>query len=230
MTKKIKIYVDGPEISEIKKFLIYDGFTFNPSLFKKLGAKDYLLFTKEILNETKDKPVSIEVFADDEENCYQQAKKIASLSNKIYVKIPISYTNGKSTNKLIKRLTNEGLLLNITAIFTLDQVKEIIKSLGTEKHILSIFSGRIYDIGLNAFQIFKNISDFAHENSNCETLWASCRMAYDIKSASESGGDIITMTPSHIKKMKLFGKSPSEYSLDTVKGFYQDAKAAGFKI
>ena len=231
MTKnKIKVFVDGPEISEINEFLNLDGFTFNPSLFKKLGAKDYLGFTKEILAETKNKPVSIEVFADDEENCFNQAKKIASLNKNVYVKIPITYTNGNSTKNLIKKLSGEGILLNITAIFTLDQVKEISSSLEDKRHILSIFSGRLYDIGVDAFEVFKDITSFAHNNTKCETLWASCRMAYDLKSAEEAGGDIITMTPQFIRKLKLFGKNPSEYSLETVKGFFNDAKKAGYKI
>ncbi len=226
----IKVFVDGPEISEINKFLNLDGFTFNPSLFQKLGAKDYLGFTKEILAETKNKPVSIEVFADDEENCFNQAKKIASLSKNIYVKIPITYTNGNSTKNLIKKLSSEGILLNITAIFTLDQVKEISSSLEDKSHILSIFSGRLYDIGVDAYEVFKDICSFAHNNTKCQTLWASCRMAYDLKSAEKGGGDIITMTPQFIKKLKLFGKNPCEYSLDTVKGFFNDAKKAGYKI
>ena len=227
---KIKIFVDGPEILEINEFINLDGFTFNPSIFKKLGAKDYLSFTKDILAKTKNKPVSIEVFADDEENCLNQAKKIAKLSKNIYVKIPIIYTNGSSTKNLIKKLSDDGMLLNITAIFTLDQVKDISSSLGNNNHILSIFSGRLYDIGINGFEIFKNITSFAHNHTKCETLWASCRMPYDLKLAQESGGDIITMSPSFIRKLKLFGKSPSEYSLETVKGFFNDAKKAEYKI
>ena len=226
----IKIYIDGAKLDEIKDFMKYDGFTFNPSLFKKLGAKDYLDFTKKIISETKNKPVSIEVFADDEDTCYTQAKIINKLNKNIFVKIPITYTNGKSTKILIKKLTDEGVKLNITAIFTLNQIKEIIDVVKSSDHILSIFSGRIYDIGLDASKIFKTISNFVHENSKCETLWASCRMAYDLISAQKSDADIITMTPGLVKKIKNFGKSPEEYSLETVKNFYNDAKDAGFKL
>ena len=100
----------------------------------------------------------------------------------------------------------------------------------TKGNILSIFSGRLYDIGIDAFEVFRDITSFAHNNTKCETLWASCRMAYDLKSAEEAGGDIITMTPQFIRKLKLFGKNPSEYSLETVKGFFNDAKKAGYKI
>ena len=228
--RNIQIYIDGAKLDEIKNFKEYDGFTFNPSLFKKLGAKDYLTFTKEIINETKDKPLSIEVFADDEDSCFKQAKIISKLSNFIYVKIPITYTNGKTTKNLIKRLAGEDIKLNITAIFTLNQIKEIISEVQSSDHILSIFSGRLYDIGLDAGEIFKTISNFVHENSKCETLWASCRMAYDLITAEKSNADIITMSPSLAKKVKNFGKTPEEFSLDTVKTFYNDAKDSGFKF
>ena len=119
---KTKIYIDGPSVDEIKNFLNYDGFTFNPSLFKKLGATNYLEFSKKIIKETKDKPISIEVFADDHDTCFDQAKKINALGSNIYVKIPITYTNGKSTIKLIEKLSNDKVKLNITAIFTLNQI------------------------------------------------------------------------------------------------------------
>ena len=228
--RKIKVYVDGPNIDQIKSIDNVDGYTFNPSLFKKLGAKDYLEFTKNILKYTSDKPVSIEVFADDEENCYRQSKIIKDLSKNIYVKIPITYTNGSSTKKLIDRLTKENIKLNITAIFTLQQVKTVLDSLKNSKNILSIFSGRIYDIGLDAEKIFSEISDYVHANSSCETLWASCRMAYDLITATKCRADIITMSPDLIKKLKNFGKTCEDYSIETVKTFYQDAKESGFKI
>ena len=228
--RNIKIFIDGAQLSEIKNFEKYDGFTFNPSIFKKLGAKDYLEFTKEIIKETKDKPLSIEVIADDEDSCFKQAKIISKLNNNIFVKIPITYTNGKTTKNLIKKLVNESIKLNITAIFTLNQIKEIISEVQSSDHILSIFSGRLYDIGLDAGEIFKTISNFVHENSKCETLWASCRMAYDLITAEKSNADIITMSPSLAKKVKNFDKTPEEFSLDTVKTFYNDAKDSGFKF
>jgi len=227
---KINIYVDGPTINEIPNFLKYDGFTFNPSLYRKLGAENYLDFSKKILEKTKNKPVSIEVFSDDFENCYAQAIKIKELSSDIYVKIPITYTNGDSTIDLIKKLSDEGVKLNITAIFTLDQIKKILGEIKNNKHILSIFSGRIYDIGLDAGELFREMSSYIHENSKCLSLWASCRMAYDLVTAEKAGGDIITMAPSFIEKLSLFGKKPEDFSLETVKGFFNDAKKANFKI
>ena len=135
----IKIYIDGAPLNEIKNFLKYDGFTFNPSIFKKLGAKNYIEFAKEIIKETKNKPLSIEVIADDEESCFNQAKIISKLSNSIFVKVPITYTNGKTTKNLIKKLADEGIKLNITAILTLKQIKEIISEVHSSNHILSIF-------------------------------------------------------------------------------------------
>lgn len=228
--RKVKIYVDGPDINEIKNFLNFDGFTFNPSLFKKLGATNYMEFSKQIIQETNNKPISIEVFADDHDTCFDQAKKINALGKNIFVKIPITYTNGKSTIELIKKLSDQNIKLNITAIFTLDQIKNILNEIKEKQHILSIFSGRIYDIGLDAAYLFKEMSDYIHDNSNCFSLWASCRMAYDLITSEKSGADIITMTPNLVKKISLFGKSPEEFSLDTVKGFYDDAKKAGFKI
>ena len=228
--RKVKIYVDGPDINEIKNFLNFDGFTFNPSLFKKLGATNYMEFSKQIIQETNNKPISIEVFADDHDTCFDQAKKINALGKNIFVKIPITYTNGKSTIELIKKLSDQNIKLNITAIFTLDQIKNILNEIKEKQHILSIFSGRIYDIGLDAAYLFKEMSYYIHDNSNCFSLWASCRMAYDLITSEKSGADIITMTPNLVKKISLFGKSPEEFSLDTVKGFYDDAKKAGFKI
>ena len=138
--------MDGPSIDQIRDLQNVDGYTFNPSLFKKLGAKDYIKFSETILKETKNLPVSIEVFADDEESCFKQAKIIHNLGTNIYVKIPITFTNGKSTAQLIKNLVNEKIKLNITAIFTFEQIKEIFDIVKDTNTILSIFSGRIYDI------------------------------------------------------------------------------------
>mgnify|MGYP000559386639 FL=1 len=134
--KKIQIHIDGANNNEIKKYFNHvNGFTFNPSLFRKLGVKNYIGYTKTLLNLTKKKPLSIEVFADDEKNCLHQAKKISEISKNIYVKIPITYTSGKSTKKLIEKLSQLNIKLNITAIFTLDQIKEIYPVIKNKKHI-----------------------------------------------------------------------------------------------
>ncbi len=225
----MKLYADGPTLDEINTLEV-DGYTFNPSLYKSLGAEDYLKFSDKISKKIRSKPISIEVIGDSHEDCFRQAKIIDKIADNIWVKIPISFTNGKTTKKLINDLVNEGIKLNITAIFTLEQIKEITEIIKDSNCILSIFSGRIYDIGQNAELKFSEMTNFIHENSNCKSLWASCRMTYDYITAKNCNADIITMSPSLINKMKLFNKDPIEYSKETVLGFFNDSKKAGFKI
>jgi transaldolase len=208
----MKLYADGPTFDEIKIMDgEVDGYTFNPSLFRKLGANDYLEFSKKISQTIQSKPISIEVIGDTHEDCLRQAKVLNKISDNIWVKIPISFTDGSTTKNLVKNLIEEDIKLNITAIFTIDQLKEIIDIVKNSNCILSIFSGRIYDIGSDAKLKFTE-------------------MSYDYFTAKESTADIITMSPTLIKKMKLFNKDPVEYSKETVIGFYDDAKKAGYKI
>ena len=181
----MKIFLDGPDLKQIKSIKKIDGYTFNPSLFKKLGAKDYLNFTKLILKKTSNKDLSIEVIGDNYSSCYRQALKIAKINENIRVKIPITYSNGTSTKKLLKDLVKKKIKLNITAIFTLNQIKEVLPILKNTSSILSIFSGRLYDIGIDAAEKFMIMSNYVHRNSKCKTLWASCRMAYDIRTAKK---------------------------------------------
>jgi len=224
--------MDGPQLNEINKDynIEIDGYTFNPSLFKKNGAKDYLGYSKEILSICSNKPVSLEVFADDKSGMIEQGMKLHSLSKNVYVKIPITFTNGESTISVIEELLKQNVKLNITAIFTLDQIKKIIKTVQNSESILSIFAGRIYDCGVDAKQKVKEMNEFIKENSKCKSLWASTRMPYDFVTATEINTDIITMQISHIEKLKMFGLELSDYSLKTVKQFYEDAKSSGFKI
>ena len=232
MEKTIKLYMDGPKLDEINKDynIEIDGYTFNPSLFKKNGAKDYLGYSKEILSMCSNKPVSLEVFADDKSGMIEQGMKLHSLSENVYVKIPITFTNGESTTSVIEELLKQNVKLNITAIFTLDQIKKIIKTVQNSESILSIFAGRIYDCGVDAKQKVKEMNEFIKKNSKCKSLWASTRMPYDFVTATEIKTDIITMQISHIEKLKMFGLELSDYSLKTVKQFYEDAKSSGFKI
>ena len=232
MKKTIKLYMDGPKLNEINKDynIDIDGYTFNPSLFKKNGAKDYLGYSKEILSMCSNKPVSLEVFADDKSGMIEQGMKLHSLSENVYVKIPITFTNGESTNSVIEELLKQNVKLNITAIFTLDQIKKIIKTVQNSESILSIFAGRIYDCGVDAKQKVKEMNEFIKNNSKCKSLWASTRMPYDFVTATEIKTDIITMQISHIEKLKMFGLELSDYSLKTVKQFYEDAKSSGFNI
>ena len=229
---KTKLYFDGPNLDEINlDFGIQvDGYTFNPSLFKKNGATDYIEYSKKILEKCSNKPVSLEVFADDENSMIDQGKKLNNLGKNVFVKIPITYTNGDSTLKVIQNLLDENVKLNITAIFVIDQVKEILQAIKNSETIISVFAGRIYDCGIDAKKEMMNINKLIKENSKCQSLWASTRMAYDYIAAQETGTDIITMQISHIKKLKMIGMNPKEYSLKTVKQFYEDAKSSGFKI
>ena len=229
---RIKLFLDGPKIDEInQKYEIdIDGYTFNPSLFKKNGAKDYLNYCNEILKTCKNKPVSLEVIADDEENMLKQGRKLSQLSDNVYVKIPIVFTNGKSTLNVIKKLSQEGIKLNITAIFLIEQIELILKDIKETKTILSIFAGRLYDSGIDAKVKMNEMNKYVHENSNCQTLWASTRMVFDYIQAAEINTDIITMQIDHLKKMELFKLDPMDYSIKTVKQFFDDATESGFKF
>ena len=229
---KIKLFADGPNLKEISQDfgINIDGYTFNPSLFKKNGAVDYLKYSKEILKLCSDKSVSLEVFADDENSMINQGEILSKLGSNVFVKIPISYTNGSSTIKVIENLLNKNIKLNITAIFLLEQIQDIIEAVKDSNSILSIFAGRIFDCGIDAKREMTIINKFIKDNSKCQSLWASTRMAYDHITAQEVKTDIITMQTSHIKKLKMFGTNPKEYSLKTVKQFYEDAKSSGFRI
>ena len=206
------------------------GFTFNPTLFKSLGVKDYLDYSKEVQRNSNGLPISLEVIGDNYEDMVSQGKILSSLGDNVYVKIPITYTSGNSTLDVISTLSKEGVNLNITAIFTMKQIEKILPSIQTTNSIISVFAGRIYDVGIDAKIIMREMASYIHENSKCSLLWASPRMHFDAISAQDTGCDIITMTSSMYKKMSLIGKSPEQFSLETVKMFYDDAIASGYKL
>ena len=228
----IQLYADGLNLDEFGKDygIEIDGYTFNPSIFRKNGAKDYLEYSKKLVSKSENKPISLEVFADEKNQMINQAKTLSSLSNNIYVKIPITFTNGKFTTDVLIEMVKLKIKLNITALFTIDQIKEILPHLKNTNSILSVFAGRIFDCGKDANKDMKDICDFVIANSNCKVLWASPRMAYDYINATNCGAEIITMQLSQIKKLKMFTKKLEEYSLDTVKQFYKDAKESGYKL
>ena len=229
---KIQLYADGLNLEDFNQDynIEIDGYTFNPSLFKKNGAKDYLDYSKKILEKSNNKPVSLEVFADDEKNMISQAKILNKLGKNVYVKIPVTFTNKQPTIKVLKDLVDSKIKMNITAIFTIDQVKNILPVLKDSDTILSIFAGRIFDCGINAIEIMQLINERVHKDSKCKTLWASPRMSYDYINAISTGTDIITMQKSQIKKLSMFNKKLEEYSLETIKTFYEDAKSCGYKL
>lgn len=225
----IKIFVDGPSLQEMAT-LDVQGYTFNPTLFKSLGVKDYLEHCKLVVEMSKGKPVSLEVIADETGEMIRQARILSGLGDNINVKIPITHCDGKSTLPVIINLIEDGMNLNVTAIFTFEQVETILPFIKNTKSIISVFAGRLYDIGVDAMKVAKEIAEFVHKKSNCKVLWASPRQVYDIFNAIDARCDIITMTPSLINKLSLFNKTPKEYSLDTVKMFFEDAKNAQYEF
>ena len=231
---KIAIYADGANIQEMKHEYakgIVKGFTTNPTLMKKAGIKSYSAFSKEVLREIPDLPISMEVFADDFEIMGKEAREIASWGNNVYVKIPISNTKGESSIPLIKCLSDEGLKLNITAMFTLEQVESVLKVLKLEtQNIVSIFAGRIMDAGVDAEVIMKKASELCKKSGKAKLLWASCREVFNIVQADRCNVDIITVTNDILAKLKNLGKDLNQYSLETVQMFARDSKALGFSV
>ena len=229
-----KIFCDTAELNTIRKFdkkKIVRGFTTNPSLMRNAGAKNYSKYSKKILKISKKKPVSLEVFADDIKNMRKQAIMINSWGNNVYVKIPVTNSKGNFSGKIIKRLSDKGFKLNITAVYTVNQVKKIVKCLNKDSHsIISIFSGRMADVGKDPVPIIQKSVKITKRMKKIKILWASTREAYNYMQANDSKCEIITMPPKIIDKISKFGKSFSMLTLDTVKTFYKDASEANFKI
>tara|TARA_B100000519_G_C14260974_1_gene447963 strand:- start:17294 stop:18001 length:708 start_codon:yes stop_codon:yes gene_type:complete len=230
----IKLFADGADkegIMEMYENPIIDGFTTNPTLMKLAGIKDYIEFAKDILKEIKDKPVSFEVFADELSEMQRQAFEIASWGSNVYVKIPICNTKQQSTETIIKALSSENVKLNITAILSLEQVRTVADSLNTEQSaFVSVFAGRIADTGRDPIPYMIEALKILEPIPKAELLWASPREVLNVYQAQEIGCHIITATNNILKKLSLFNKNLNEYSLDTVKMFYNDATKAGYKI
>ena len=231
---KTKIFCDIAELEQIRKFnkkKIVKGFTTNPSLMKKAGAKNYKTYSKEILKICPNKPVSLEVFADDHTNMKNQALKINTWGKNVYVKIPVSNSKGVFMGKLIKELNNLNIKLNITAVYSSAQTKKILKLLNKKsKVIISIFAGRMADKGKDPLPIFKKSISATKRYKNIDILWASTREAYNFLQAKELKCNIITMPPKVIDQISSFGKSFNSLTLDTVKGFLKDSKKSNFRI
>ena len=231
---KTKIFCDIADLRLIKKFekkKIVQGFTTNPSLMRKAGAKNYQLYSKKILNICKKKPVSLEVFADDLKSMTKQGLSINSWGKNIYVKVPIVNTKNKFTGKVIKKLNNQNIKLNITAVYTAEQTKKILKFINKKtKVIISIFAGRAGDTGKDPIPELKKSIKLAKNYKNVEILWASVREPYNYLQARELGCHIITIPPSIIEKIENFGKTYKKLTVETVKGFLNDSKKSKFKI
>ena len=229
-----KIFCDIAEINQIKKFnkkKIVKGFTTNPSLMRKAGAKDYKSYAKKILKVCPNKPVSLEVFADDYINMKKQALKINIWGKNIYVKIPVVNSKGVFMGKVIKELNNQNIKLNITAVYNAHQTKKILKLINKKtKVLISIFAGRAGDTGKDPVPEFKKSVMFSKKFKNVEILWASVREPYNFLQAKQLSCHIITVPPSIIQKIEKFGKSFDQLTKETVQNFLSDSKKSRFKI
>ena len=231
---KTKIFCDNADLKIIKDYnnkSIVDGFTTNPSLMRLAGAKNYKGYSLKILKICKKKPISFEVFADDLKGMLKQAYEINSWGKNVFVKIPVVNSKGKFTGSVIKELSNNGVKLNITAVYTFEQTRMIYKNLSKKtRSIISIFAGRMADKGKDPLPIFKKSISLTKKNKNIEILWASTREAYNYTQAKQIYCNIITMPPKVINLINGFGKSFKSMTLDTVKGFLKDSKKSKFNL
>jgi len=230
----VKLFADGANVKRMVEMYanpIIAGFTTNPTLMRKAGVSDYEGFAREVLSTVKEKPVSFEVFSDDFGEMEAQALKIASWGENVYVKIPVTNTRQESSVRLIERLSKAGIKLNVTAMLTAGQVSEVLPALARgPASFVSIFAGRIADSGIDPVPIMKEALAMLKSQPKTELIWASPRELYNVVQASQIGCHIITATDDVLKKLPLLGKDLLTFSLDTVKMFYDDAKAAGYRI
>ena len=231
---KTKIFCDIAELDKIRIFnkkKIVKGFTTNPSLMRKAGAKDYRSYSKKILKICKNKPVSLEVFADENNEMKKQAIQINTWAKNVYVKIPVVNSKGKFMGKIIQDLNNQNIKLNITAVYSANQTKKILNKINKKtKVIISIFAGRAADTDKDPVPEFKKSILLAKKFKNVEILWASVREPYNYLQAKQLGCHIITIPPSTIEKIENFGKSFDQLTKETVKAFLVDSNKSNFKI
>lgn len=232
---KIKLFSDGADkasMLEMAKNPMISGLTTNPTLMKKAGVTDYPAFCKDILSQIKDKPISFEIFADDLPTIKKQAEEIAKWGKNVYVKIPVTNSEGVSTLSLVKELTQKGISLNITAILTLNQVHQVCEALkGGAPSVVSVFAGRVADTGRDPMPLMMASRELcAAAGDQCELLWASTREVFNIVQAELAGCAIITVPPDILKKLNMLNQDLTSLSLDTVKMFKKDAESAGFKL
>ena len=231
---KIKIFCDIADLNLIKKFnkkKIVTGFTTNPSLMRKAGAKDYKLYSKQILKVCRKKPISLEVFADDNNSMIKQGIIINTWGKNVYVKVPVVNSKNQFTGKVIKKLNDKNIKLNITAVYTAKQTQKILKQINKKtKVIISIFAGRAGDVGKDPVPEFLKSLKMAKRFKNVEILWASVREPYNYIQAKQLGCHIITIPPSIIEKIQKFGKSFNQLTTETVKAFLTDSKKSKFRI
>ncbi|MFA6938163.1 MAG: transaldolase [Treponema sp.] len=231
---KVALYADGADkdamIAEYKKGYV-KGFTTNPSLMKKAGVTDYVTFAKAVVEAIPDLPLSFEVFGDDFDTMEKEAKVISALGKNVFVKIPVMLTNETSTVPLIKKLSEQGIQMNVTAIFTVGQVRGAVAAFAPNtKNIISVFAGRLADSGIDPIPVMTKTAKICRSKPGTMSLWASTREVYNIVEADECKCDIITVPNSVLAKLPTLGKSPMEGSKDTVLTFAKDIKDLGFSI
>jgi len=231
---QIKIFADGADkksMLELYHHPLVKGFTTNPSLMYKAGVKNYTAFARDILKVIQGRPISFEVLSDDFSEMESQALKMASWGENVYVKIPVINTQGESSADLIHKLANAGVKQNITALLTLEQVQDVVSALvDCQAANVSIFAGRIADTGVDPLPLMKQALELLRPYPQIELLWASSRELLNIFQANEIGCHIITVTPDIIKKLKMVGRNLQEFSVETVKTFYDDAAKAGYSV
>ena len=231
---KIKLFADGADkaaMMDLYRNPLIKGFTTNPTLMRKAGITDYQAFARDILCEIRDRPISLEVFADEFDEMERQARLIATWGPNVYVKIPVTNTKRQPAFDLIAKLSHEGIRLNITAILTLEQVKHVVAALaGGAPSNVSVFAGRIADTGRDPVPLMATAVEMVSAYPGMELIWASPRELLNIIQADSIGCHIITATPDVLQKLALVGKDLDEYSLDTVKMFYNDATKSGFQV
>lgn len=231
---RIKLYADGSEEREmlaLNDMPYIKGFTTNPTLMHKAGVTDYTVFAKKILTAIPDKPISFEVFSDDFSEMERQARLIASWGENVYAKIPIINTKGESSAPLVKKLSDDGIKLNVTMILTVEQVQTATNALNlSTPSIISVFAGRIADVGIDPVPVMRDSKAITSTKPAIELLWASTRELFNIYEAERIGVEIITVPPSILKKLGDIGKTPNALTLEGVKVFYEDGKAAGFTL
>lgn len=230
----VKIFADGADkngMLEMYSKPFIKGLTTNPTLMKKAGIKDYEAFAKNILNTVTEKPISFEVFSDDLDEMERQALKIATWGENVYVKIPVTNTKSIPTYSLVKKLSDKGVKLNVTAIMTLNQVRDVVLNLNSEiPSYVSVFAGRIADTGIDPVPLMAAAVQITSINSKAEVIWASPRELLNIFHADLVGCQVITVTNDILKKLELIDYNLNDYSLDTVKMFYNDAQMAGYTL
>jgi len=234
MDFKVKIFADGADKATILDLYAKEwisGFTTNPTLMRKAGIRNYEAFARDILTVVSDRPISLEVFADEFSEMQRQAKLIASWADNVYVKIPVTNTRREPSSDLIHRLSHAGVKVNVTALLTLDQVRDVAEALaGGAPSCISVFAGRIADTGIDPLPMLRAALEIVRAHPNVQLIWASPRELLNVVQADQIGCHIITVTNDILKKLELLGRDLADYSLETVKMFYDDACQSGFAL